>query len=291
MKSATKTQKTAPPSPEAEREAASTKYATSAAALAAAADELPDGKREPALREALAAARAALAFVTPFDAMCLRAVLAAYETDSKATVENREETAYKPDMDQSPDIGGATPEQAQTLLGQVIGKIGFAAVAKMIVEAASPDDRALLAGMVARGRELTGREAPPRLSAADLAAFMAHAASHQWNRESKPKVAPSAFIAETFKDWLGRGLMLKHIRAAQKNLAGAYSMEVNRAPSKRVAGLIVIQEKLPVGAPRPPSSRPIAELSEAEKAERRRREAANTRRYRLKQRQQDLTIA
>ena len=88
--------------------------------------------------------------------------------------------------------------------------------------------------------EITGREAAPaapQLSAADLAAFMEHAAAHQWNPESKPKVAPSAFIAATFKNWLGRGLGLEHVRKAQKNLATAYSAEVHREPSNRIAKL------------------------------------------------------
>jgi tetratricopeptide (TPR) repeat protein len=67
-----------------------------------------------------------------------------------------------PDMEQSPDTGDATLKQAQTLLGEAIEKVGVTAAAKMIVEAASPDDRArLIEGMVARGRELTGRDATP----------------------------------------------------------------------------------------------------------------------------------
>lgn len=187
-----------------------------------------------------------------------------------------------PDMEPPPDIGAPTLDEKLDLIEAEYGEAAKEAFARR----APARDGAVNSGMAARGRD-----AAPQLSEAELAAFMAHAASHQWNPKSEEKESPSAFIAKTFKAWLGRGLRLKHIRAAQKNLAGAYSMEVNRAPSNRVAGLIATLEMLPVGAPRPPSSRPIAELSEAEKAERRRREAANTRRYRLKQRQQDLTIA
>jgi len=132
--------------------------------------------------------------------------------------------------------------------------------------------------------EAAGRaETAPKLSEAELAAFKAHAAANQWNPESEPKVSASAFIKETFKDWLGRGLTRKHIFDAQENLAGAYSTEVSRDPRKRIEGLIASREKLPVGAPRPPSIRPVAELSEKEKAERREKKTAAQRRWRKKQ--------
>jgi ApaG protein len=126
--------------------------------------------------------------------------------------------------------------------------------------------------------EVVGHEAAPKLSEAALAAFKAHAKENQWNPESAG--SPSAFIKETFKKWLGRGLRLKDIRDGQKNLAGAYSTEVSRDPSKRVKNLIVTLEKLPAGAPRPASSRPVAELSGKEKAEKRQRDAAKMRRWR-----------
>jgi hypothetical protein len=191
-------------------------------------------------------------------------LLKAPATKGKATVEKYEETSYNPPMDGLHNYlkSQGVPEPLQPQLAAKIDRLVKA--------------------------ELTGREVAPTLSKTELAAFMTHAASHQWNAESKPKVAPSAFIAETFKDWLGRGLRLKHIRAAQKNLASAYSTEVSREPSKRVAGLSVAQEKLPVGAPRPPSIRPVAELSEKEKAEKRPRDAAKMRRWRQSRQQLSL---
>ena len=158
---------------QAKHAAASTEYATRAVALIAAADGLPDGQR--GLRAALAAVRAALALVTRrFDAFCLQGVLAVYETESKATVENREKTSYNPpDMGQSPDIGGATLELRQSLFVQLAREIGVAAAGNLLVGAASPDDRArLVEGMAARGRELTRRAPPPKLSEAELAAIV-----------------------------------------------------------------------------------------------------------------------
>jgi hypothetical protein len=129
---------------------------------------------------------------------------------------------------------------------------------------------------------VTGCAVAPKLSEAALAAFMEHAAANQWNPESKPKVSPSAFIKETFKEWLGRGLTRKHIEDAQENLAWAYSTEVCRKASRRVEGLISARENLPIGAPRPPSSRPVAELSGKEKTERREKKATAQRRWRKK---------
>jgi hypothetical protein len=188
-----------------------------------------------------------------------------YATASKAPVDNCENSSHNPG--------------AMGLLNDYLKSQG-------VPQSVQPQLAAKIDALVKH--EIAGREAAPKLSEADLAAFKAHAAAHQWNPESKPKVAPSAFIKETFKDWLGRGLTRKHIFDAQENLAGAYSTEVSRDPSKRVAGLITTRETLPVGAPRPPSSRPVAELSEEKKAEKRRKDAAKMRRWR--QSQQGLSL-
>jgi hypothetical protein len=170
-----------------------------AAALISVAPFLPEGEREAVLREALAA--------TPAKAY-LRTLLEAYKAESHSTVENSEISADNPpDMDQSPDIGGATLEQAQTLLGQVIGKIGFSAVAKMIVEAASPDDRALLAGMVARGRELTGRAPAPVEEPAQETKTEAQV------RAKKPVARPPSRVKHSFFE-VSRPTNLRHRHSA-----------------------------------------------------------------------------
>jgi len=79
------------------------------------------------------------------------------------------------------------------------------------------------------------RTAAPRLTEAELAAFMEHAKSKPWKADGK--VAAFEHIETTFAAWLGRGLMLEHVRKAQENLAAAYSSEVSRDPTKRVQGL------------------------------------------------------
>jgi hypothetical protein len=134
--------------------------------------------------------------------------------------------------------------------------------------------------------EITGRTAAPKLSEADLAAFKKHAAANQWNPESKPKVSPSAFIKETFKEWLGRGLTRKHIEDAQENLAWAYSTEVCRKASRRVEGLYVTPHNLPAGTPRPASKKLAAEMTDDELAETRKKN--KTYKSASRQRQQSL---
>jgi hypothetical protein len=136
-------------------------------------------------------------------------------------------------------------------------------------------------------REVAGHAAP-KLSEADLAAFKKHAAANQWNPESKPKVSPSAFIKETFKEWLGRGLTRKHIEDAQENLAWAYSTEVCRKPSRRVEGLYVVPHSLPAGTPRPASKKLAAEMTDDELAETRKKN--KTYKSVSRQRQQSLHI-
>ena len=172
-------------------------------------------------------------------------------------------------------------------LASLIKEHGYDAVRKEIVEAASLEDRVLEAGIDAAARikaaaETTRPAPPPKMSKAALAAFKAHAAKHQWNPESG--VAPSAHIKTKFKKWLGRGLKLKDVHDAQENLAGAYSKEVSRDPSKRIKGLYVRPHKLPAGTPRPLALRLVSELSEEEKAQKRANDAARKRRQRLNQR-------
>jgi hypothetical protein len=193
-------------------------------------------------------------------------------TDSKAPVDKYRKTSHNPPDINQPREARGKDEGAMNALNKYLKEIG-------VTEPVTAEQAARI-GAFAKA-EVMGRAAP-KLSEAALAAFKAHAAANQWNPESEPYVAPSAFIKKTFKKWLKRGLTRKHIEDAQRNLAGAYSTEVSRDSSKRVEGLISARETLPVGAPRPPSGRPVAELSEKAKAERREKKAAAQRRWRKK---------
>lgn len=120
------------------------------------------------------------------------------------------------------------------------------------------------------------------LSQSELASFKAHALAHPWVPRSG--ITPSAHIAKYFKKWLKRGLKREHIVEAQPNLAAGYATEISRYPERRVKGIANAPlEKLPAGAPRPLSTRPVIELSDAEKEVRRQKDAAKKRRSRANQ--------
>jgi hypothetical protein len=187
-----------------------------------------------------------------------------------------------------PKFGDAVLKQrvseAMRELASLIEIGGRDALKQVITEAASLGDRALVkAGMVVAdcikeaATEAT-KPTTPKLSKAELAAFKEHAAKHKWIPDS---VAAAEHIKTTFADWLGRGLTLAQVRKAQDNLAGAYSTEIGRDPSKRVEGLgtriYTRRSKKPKTAPavKVPSSKwiPVSELTE-EQAEARRKEQA-----------------
>ena len=108
-------------------------------------------------------------------------------------------------VEQLPDIGDATLEQMKSVIGEAIKKLSFAAVAKMIVEAASPDDLPM-ADMVAHDRKEPGTAqtpaTPPKMSEADLAEFTEFASKPEniWEGDQK-RMKPAAFIAEKFADF------------------------------------------------------------------------------------------
>jgi hypothetical protein len=217
------------------------------------------------------------------------AVLLGEAPATNSPVENCQETSHNKLMLDRPNIGDAALEQRQSEFVRLAKEIGLATAGKLLVEAASPDERAHIASMAACVREVTSPEPPPapvapKISEADLAAFRKHAKSHPWKPDCG--VAPSAHIEATFAKWLNRGLMLKHIRAAQSNLAGAYSTEVSRAPSKRVEGLYVAPHNLPAGTPRPASKKLAAEMTDGELAETRKKN--KTYKSASRQRQQSL---
>jgi tetratricopeptide (TPR) repeat protein len=159
-------------------------------------------------------------------------------------------------------------------------KFGIKAARIAFARRASAGNGALNQGMVVAGLLETATE--PCLSETDLEIFRSHAKAHPW--KSRSGIAPSAHIEATFGQWLGRGLMREHIVEVQPNLAGAYATEISRDPTKRIKSLGVRppMEKLPVGAPRAASMRPVAELSEAEKTLRREKKAGAQKRWRMK---------
>lgn len=176
-------------------------------------------------------------------------------------------------VEQLPDIGDATLEQTKSVIGGAIKKLSFAVVAKMIVEAASPDDRVLLADMVARARkEATSAQTPatpPKMSEADLAEFTEFASKPEniWEGDQK-RMKPAAFIAEKFADFLKTGgVWLEHFRAVpvQRKLAEAYYKEVKRHP-ERALNIYIQPHSLPVGAERAASAKLVAERTDEERA-------------------------
>jgi hypothetical protein len=180
-------------------------------------------------------------------------------TDSEAPVDKYRKTSYKRGMDGLTDYlkSRGVPESLQPKLAAKLDAWVTA--------------------------EITGRTAAPKLSEADLAAFMAHAAANQWNPKSG--VAASAHIKTKFAEWLGRGLMLEQVRAAQKNLATAYSSEVTREPSNRIKELGTrphtrhSKEPAKPDAPKTTGSGwiPVSELTEEQATARREAQAANKR--------------
>jgi hypothetical protein len=188
-------------------------------------------------------------------------------TNSEAQVDKYRKTSH------NASAMGLLHEYLRTTLG----------VPESLVPELAADMHALA---LARVKAEVARRAAPKLSEAQLTAFKKHAAANQWNPESKPKVSPSAFIKETFKEWLGRGLTRKHIEDAQENLAQAYSTEVCRSPSARIDGLYVRPHKLPAGTPRLVVTvrrvRHVADLPEKEAASERAKKTETQRRWRTK---------
>lgn len=161
------------------------------------------------------------------------------------------------------------------LFGKEAAKEAFARRASAISEGA-PDP-----GMAAR--EIAKPIPLPKLSDTELAAFRAHAAANPWDKKLS---LPSEHIKIEFALWLGRGLKRVHIsKLPETTLGSAYAKEIQRNPERRVEGLIENDRSLPPSAPRSTSNRVIADISEDEKRERRRRGAERQQRYLLRKSQ------
>ena len=161
---------------------------------------------------------------------------------------------------------------------------GIANAANWLFGQASPEESAQIkAGMANRelksrfvipktitttaAAEVTTPTAPPTLSDSELAEFNAYATAEEnrW-RGRASKMSPSEFIKTKYATWLGRGLSREHIAEVQCTLAGAYAAEISasRHPERRITNLIERPYRLPANAPRPPSKKRVAELSEEE---------------------------
>jgi len=178
--------------------------------------------------------------------------------------------------------------EAERTFFDIVNEMGFEEAAAHLLQRASPEQRALVARMAQRGQESSadaGASANiatplPQLSEAELAEFYAHARAHPW--VSRSGIAPSQHIRTVFGKWLGRGLALVHITAAQKNLSAAYSAEIGRKPENKITELIVHLHKLPANKPRPTSAKRVAELTDAEAERRKQIEREKKSRYRRK---------
>lgn len=80
---------------------------------------------------------------------------------TNSPIENSQETSHKKLVLDRPDIGDAALEQRQSEFVRLAKEIGLATAGKLIVEAASPDERAHIASMAACVREVTSPEPPP----------------------------------------------------------------------------------------------------------------------------------
>jgi hypothetical protein len=93
------------------------------------------------------------------------AVLLGEAPATNSPVENSQETSHNKLMLDRPDIGDAALEQRQSEFVRLAKEIGLATAGKLIVEAASPDERAHIASMAACVREVTSPEPPAPVAA------------------------------------------------------------------------------------------------------------------------------
>jgi hypothetical protein len=173
-------------------------------------------------------------------------------------------------------IRGALERELDFIQDKFEELLGKQALKEVFARRASALSDSVLAGMASH--EITEpQKSPPPLTEDELAEFKAHAAVHPWD---KRKCSPAQHIETQFQKWLGRGLRRAHITALPGTLGRAYATEVRRHPERRVAGLFEEPYRLPAGAPRPPSVRLMAELSEEEQQKKRRRNLEAQRRFR-----------
>jgi hypothetical protein len=84
---------------------------------------------------------------------------------TNSPVENSQETSHKKLVLDRPNTGDAALEQRQSEFVRLAKEIGLATAGKLIVEAASPDERAHIASMAACVREVTSPEPPAPVAA------------------------------------------------------------------------------------------------------------------------------
>lgn len=198
-------------------------------------------------------------------------------------------------------------------LAQQLAKLrttyGVEQVAKELLRSASPEDRALVAGMAksesasastssttpndrAPSESTFPPEEPddqlPEMSERDLQQLAAQTEARPWS--SDVGKFPSEFISLIYKKWLGKKrLMREHISASGgEKLIAAYATEIHDHPERLVKNLgqrpHTRHGALPDHLPKAPSNRwiPTAELSDEERTNRRLSEAKRKREQRAR---------
>lgn len=174
-------------------------------------------------------------------------------------------------------------------LDQIEKEFGIDAVKVEYARRASASNGALDPGMVSAANYEVGTKIADedRLSESAQREFSIYAKANRWI--SRSGISPTEHIRTHFGTWLAQGLMRKHIAAVQEDLADAYSAEIGRYPDRRISELgIEPRTTLSAAAPRSPSTRPVAALSEEEAAARRQARNEAQGRWRAKRRAQRI---
>ncbi|MGD1035917.1 MAG: tetratricopeptide repeat protein [Roseiarcus sp.] len=126
-----------------------------------------------------------------------------------------------------------------------VGAVGVVEAAKVIVRRASPDERALIAGMalpehedifqaiILAKKEFAARRADfskpplPRLSPEQLAAIKQRAKDRPWGKRGDDKRNPFEWVRDNYKEWAGFGLLQAHLKA-DRNLYEAFAKAAKR---------------------------------------------------------------
>jgi hypothetical protein len=160
---------------------------------------------------------------------------------SRDTVQLEQKTSLNSDL-----IKGVTADAAfKQLLDRAIDDSGVVEAAKMIIGRASPEDRALIAGMALpehqdvfeaitlAKQEFAARRAefakppPPSLSAQQIAAIKKRAKERPWSKRGDDTRNPFEWVRDNYKEWVGKGLLQSHL-TADRVLHSAFSKRVSR---------------------------------------------------------------
>jgi len=133
-------------------------------------------------------------------------------------------------------------------LAEILGRLKEAdllEVAELIIERASPDDRALIAGMAlpehkdifqaislakqefAARLDYFSKPPLPKLSTKQLNAITGIARARPWRKRGDDARNPFEWVRDHYKEWAGRGLLQAHLKADPK-LYEAFAKRVTR---------------------------------------------------------------